>query len=180
MCPLGDTTNGVSGPGPDEPVPQITQTAGLIQSQLKQLLQQRAAVVKRIAMIRRAIVGLNAIFADSQGEDSAVAVDALPLRSLTALSLTEACRSVLKNSPTPLTTTKTAALLRSEHGIDKKYLERSVAAICRRLVAYGELTVTLADSGRQAWAWRTDRGASPPTFQGNSDRTLHRGLPKRS
>ena len=178
MCPLGDTTNGVSGPGPDEPVPQITQTAGLIQSQLKQLLQQRAAVVKRIAMIRRAIVGLNAIFADSQGEDSAV--DALTLRSLTALSLTEACRSVLKNSPTPLTTTETAALLRSEHGIDNKYLERSVASICRRLVAYGELTVTLADSGRQAWAWATDCGASPSTFQGNSDRTLHRGLPKRS
>ena len=76
MCPLGDTTNGVSGP--DEPGPQITQTAGLIQSQLKQLLQQRAAVVKRIAMIRRAIVGLNAIFADSQGEDSAVAVDVRP------------------------------------------------------------------------------------------------------
>jgi hypothetical protein len=176
MCPLGDTTNGVSGP--DEPGPQITQTAGLIQSQLKQLLQQRAAVVKRIAMIRRAIVGLNAIFADSQGEDSAV--DALTLRSLTALSLTEACRSVLKNSPTPLTTTETAALLRSEHGIDNKYLERSVASICRRLVAYGELTVTLADSGRQAWAWATDCGASPSTFQGNSDRTLHRGLPKRS
>jgi len=52
--------------------PEIRQTMGLVQSQLAQLLQQRAAVVKRIAMIRRAIVGLNAIF--SYGETGQVEI----------------------------------------------------------------------------------------------------------
>jgi hypothetical protein len=50
----------------DQGSPEIRQTVALVQSQLAQLLQQRAALVKRIAMIRRAIKGLNTIFADSE------------------------------------------------------------------------------------------------------------------
>ena len=174
MCPLGDTTNGLVSFAPDEPGPQIQQTAGLVQSQLRQLLQQRAAIVKRIAMIRRAIAGLNAIFADAQSKELALGSDALPFRNLTSSSMTEACRSVLRNSTTPLTSPDLAALLRSKYAIDKKYLERSVAAICRRLVACGEATATMTDSARQAWAWRTDRGSSPPSPQTPSDATTHR------
>ena len=158
MCPTGNTTNGVAGFGPDPRVPEMMRMATLIQSQLKQLLQQRSAIVKRIAMIRRAIEGLNVIFADAQRESTSF--DALPPRSLTSSNLTEACRSVLKNSPTPLTAIEMTSLLRSEHGIDKKYLERSVASICRRLVAYGEANVKATDSGRQAWTWRMS-GAIP-------------------
>jgi hypothetical protein len=58
--------------------PEIRQTVELVQSQLAQLLQQRAAVVKRIAMIRRAIGGLNAMFADSEGGPAETAKGSIP------------------------------------------------------------------------------------------------------
>ena len=65
MCPGEDLTNdrGVQ----DRTTPEVRQTVGLVQSQLKELLQQRTAIVKRIAMIRRTIVGLNTVFADFKG-----------------------------------------------------------------------------------------------------------------
>lgn len=173
MFPIGDSRDRLVGSDLDESAPQITQAAGIIQAQLSQLLEQRAAVMKRIAKVRRAIVGLNAIFAGADAEYTVVADEAPPLRRAMSASLIEACRSVLKNSTAPLTAIETAALLRSKHGIERKHLERSAASICRRLVAYGEATVSVVDSGRQAWAWR-DRDDSPPNVRVQSDFTLRR------
>ncbi len=172
MCPIGDTANGLVGAESNERTPQITQTAGLIQSQLKQLLYERAVIVKRIAKIRRAIAGLNAIYADARREDLADTVEALPSQSRS--SLTEVCRSVLRNSTTPLTAIEMATLLRSKHGVDQKYLTRSITSICRRLVAHGEATVMVGDSGHQAWMCRTDSGGCPPYLQNRLDSTLCR------
>jgi hypothetical protein len=56
------------GPKQVATVPDVTQTVGLVQSELKQLMEQRAMLGKRIAMIRRAITGLNAMFPDSPRE----------------------------------------------------------------------------------------------------------------
>ena len=140
--------------------PELRQTVGLVQSQLTQLLQQRAAVVKRIAMIRRAIEGLNTIFAEAAGEQAQTTGEDGRFRNLTCSNLTAACRAVLRNSTRPLTAHETAALLRTTQATTDENLDRHVASICRRLVVYGEATVTITDSGRRAWAWRTDRGSS--------------------
>jgi hypothetical protein len=76
MCPGEDLTNdrGVQ----DRTTPEVRQTVGLVQSQLKELLQQRTAIVKRIAMIRRTIVGLNTVFADCKGGGADMDADAAP------------------------------------------------------------------------------------------------------
>jgi hypothetical protein len=74
MCPGEDLTNAMEVQ--DRTTPEVRQTVGLVQSQLKQLLQQRAAIVKRIAMIRRTIVGLNTVFADFKGGGADMDADA--------------------------------------------------------------------------------------------------------
>jgi len=140
--------------------PELRQAVGLVQSQLTQLLQQRAAVVKRIAMIRRAIEGLNTIFAEPAGAQAQTTGENGRFPDLTCSNLTAACRAVLRNSTKPLTAHETAALLRTTRLITDENLDRHVASICRRLVVYGEATVTMTDSGRRAWAWRTDRSTS--------------------
>ena len=62
------------GPKQDVKGPDVTQTVGLVQSELKQLIEQRATIGKRIAMIRRAITGLNAILGETpRGRDSELA-----------------------------------------------------------------------------------------------------------
>jgi len=74
MCPGDDLTNAMEVQ--DRTTPEVRQTVGLVQSQLKQLLQQRSAIVKRIAMIRRTIVGLNTVFADFKGAGANMDADA--------------------------------------------------------------------------------------------------------
>jgi hypothetical protein len=148
------------GVGQNRWTPELRQTVGLVQSQLTQLLQQRAAVVKRIAMVRRAIEGLNSIFAEPAGEPAQTTGENGRFRDLACSSLTAACRAVLRNSTRPLTAHDTAALLRTTRAVTDENLDRHVASICRRLVVYGEATVTMTDSGRRAWAWRTDRSTS--------------------
>jgi hypothetical protein len=76
MCPGEDLTNDMEVQ--DRTTPEVRQTVGLVQSQLKQLLQQRTAIVKRIAMIRRTIVGLNTVFADFKGGVADRDADAAP------------------------------------------------------------------------------------------------------
>jgi hypothetical protein len=76
MCPGDDLTNAMEVQ--DRTTPEVRQTVGLVQSQLKQLLQQRSAIVKRIAMIRRTIVGLNTVFADFKGGGANMDADAAP------------------------------------------------------------------------------------------------------
>src|ERR1700736_5262036 len=66
MLSMENQNNEMVASEQDRGSPEIRQTVSLVQSQLAQLLQQRAVVVKRIAMIRRAIKGLNTIFADSE------------------------------------------------------------------------------------------------------------------
>jgi hypothetical protein len=66
--PNATSDEGVIDAKPDRSVPDVTQTVGLVQSELKQLMEQRALIGKRIAMIRRAITGLHAIFPDSPRE----------------------------------------------------------------------------------------------------------------
>jgi hypothetical protein len=63
--PNAELGQDVVGPKQDVAVPDVTQTVGLVQSELKQLMEQRAMIGKRIAMIRRAITGLNAIFGET-------------------------------------------------------------------------------------------------------------------
>jgi hypothetical protein len=76
MCPGDDLTNANAMEVQDRTTPEVRQTVGLVQSQLKQLLQQRSAIVKRIAMIRRTIVGLNTVFADFKGAGANMDADA--------------------------------------------------------------------------------------------------------
>ena len=111
-------------------------------------------------MIRRAIEGLNAIFAEPAGEQPQSSRENGRFRDLTCSNLTAACRAVLQNSTRPLTAHETAALLRATRAITDENLDRHVASICRRLIVYGEATMTMTDSGRRAWAWRKDRGSS--------------------
>ena len=66
--PNANPDEGVINPTQDRPVPDVTQTVGLVQSELKQLMEQRALIGKRITMIRRAITGLHAIFPDPPRE----------------------------------------------------------------------------------------------------------------
>jgi hypothetical protein len=126
--------------------------------ELRQLLQQRADVMRRIGTIKQTIAGLANLFGDTVLND-----DLLELidrkTSGRQPGFTKACRTVLMDANRPLSARDVC------HRIEQKsppMLARhkdpmaSVTTVLNRLVAYGEAQAVSLDNGRRAWQWVAD------------------------
>jgi len=124
--------------------------------ELQHLLEQRSAILRRIATVRRTINGLMDTFGggvSTQPNDSSRAA----VIDMRQKGLTTACRSVLRDSSEPLTAIDVVerVLRNSPHllGHHKNSIS-SVTTVLRRLHAYGEATTSLNPAGQRLWAWR--------------------------
>jgi hypothetical protein len=126
--------------------------------ELRQLLQQRAEVMRRIGTIKQTIVGLANLFGDSVLSDELLElVDRKS--SGRQPGFTKACRLILMDAKHALSARdvcdriqeKTPPML-ARH----KDPMASVTTVLNRLVAYGEARAVSLDSGRRAWQWVSD------------------------
>ncbi len=135
--------------------------------ELRQLLQQRADVMKRIGTVKQTIAGLANIFGDSiLNEELLELID----RKTNGRQpgFTKACRMILMESNRPLSARDVCEQIQvrmppmlSRH----KDPTASVTTVLNRLVDYGEAQAVLLSSGRRAWRWVTEPGTSATTKQ---------------
>jgi len=126
--------------------------------ELRQLLQQRADVMRRIGTIKQTIAGLANLFGDSVLSDELLElVDRKS--SGRQPGFTKACRMILMDANRALSARdvcdriqeKTPPML-ARH----KDPMASVTTVLNRLVAYGEAKAVVLDNGRRAWQWVAD------------------------
>ena len=126
--------------------------------ELRQLLKQRAEVMRRIGTVKQTIAGLANLFGDAVLNDELLELVDRKTNGRQP-GFTKACRMVLMEAKTPLSAREVCAQLQ---GKMSSILERhkdpmaSVTTVLNRLVSYGEAKAVVLDSGRRAWAWVAD------------------------
>lgn len=156
-----DGRNGNAAPGgsllshEDPHVHQVVKTA---HEELRQLMRQRADIMKRIGTLKQTIAGLANLFGDGiLGEDLLELVDRKT--GGRQPGFTKACRMVLMEAAHPLSVREVceriqqrvpAMLLRHKDPL------ASVTTVLNRLVDYGEAQSVVRENGRRAWAWVAD------------------------
>ncbi len=132
--------------------------------ELRQLLQQRAEVMKRIGTVKQTIAGLANLFGDSVlNEELLELVDRKS--NGRQPGFTKACRMILMEAGHPMSARdicdyfqqKMPAML-ARH----KDPMASVTTVLNRLVEYGEAQAVLSNTGRRAWRWVADPATTLP------------------
>jgi hypothetical protein len=133
--------------------------------ELRQLLQQRGEVMKRIGTIKQTIAGLANLFGDDVLSDELLElVDRKS--SGRQPGFTKACRMILMDANRALSARDVCERLQQKSPpllARHKDPMASVTTVLNRLVAYGEARAAVLDNGRRAWQWVADAGfASQP------------------
>ena len=164
----GDMENGQKFIGSLRPVERydvghVQEVIGQAHEELRQLLQQRAEIMKRIGTVKQTISGLANLFGDGVlNEELMELVDRKS--SGRQPGFTKACRMILMEAGRPMNSRdicdyfqeKMPTLL-ARH----KDPTASVTTVLNRLVEYGEAEAVVAN-GRRAWRWVADGITAPP------------------
>lgn len=154
--------------------PHVQEVVRTAHEELRQLMRQRADIMKRIGTLKQTISGLANLFGDEiLGEDLLELVDRKT--GGRQPGFTKACRMVLMEADRPLAVREVceqiqqrlpAVLLRHKDPL------ASVTTVLNRLVEYGEALSVVRENGRRAWQWVADptsvehaRSATAPLSQ---------------
>jgi chorismate mutase len=153
----------IIGPGSEVPVHEVVKAA---HEELRQLLQQRAEIMKRIGTVKQTIAGLADLFGeDALGEDLLELIDRKP--NGRQPGFTKACRRVLMEIRKPLGAREVCAELeRHAPTILSRHKDplASVTTVLNRLVDYGEARSLTNDRGRRVWEWVSEPGQETTTL----------------
>jgi hypothetical protein len=126
--------------------------------ELRQLLQQRAEVMRRIGTIKQTIAGLANLFGDSVLSDELLElVDRKS--SGRQPGFTKACRMILMDANRALSARDVCDRIQERVPpmlMRHKDPMASVTTVLNRLVSYGEARAVSLDNGRRAWQWVAD------------------------
>lgn len=134
--------------------------------ELRQLLQQRSEVMRRIGTIKQTIAGLAKLFGDEVLSDELL--ELLDRKSSGRQpGFTKACRTVLMDANRALSARDVCDRLQQKSPpllARHKDPMASVTTVLNRLVAYGEASAVSLENGRRAWQWVADSesGLTPP------------------
>lgn len=150
--------DGVTGSLLNNGDPHVHEVVKTAHEELRQLMRQRAEIMKRIGTLKQTIAGLANLFGDQiLDEDLLELVD----RKVAGRQpgFTKACRMVLMEAGSPLSVREVceriqermpAVLLRHKDPL------ASVTTVLNRLVEYGEAQSVVRPNGRRAWQWVSD------------------------
>src|SRR5580692_8263400 len=126
--------------------------------ELRQLLHQRADVMRRIGTIKQTIAGLANLFGDGVLSDELLElVDRKS--SGRQPGFTKACRMILMDANRALSARDVCDRIQEKAPpmlARHKDPMASVTTVLNRLVAYGEAEAVSLDNGRRAWQWVAD------------------------
>ncbi len=138
--------------------PHVADVMRHAQQELRQLIEERAAVTKRIGTIKRTILGLAKLFGNGNLADPLDVFD--HKRSSRQAGITSACRRVLMEAMRPMSARDVCdEILRTvpDFLARNKDPMSAVSTILSRLVKYGEATVLRGDHGQRVWLWAAER-----------------------
>jgi hypothetical protein len=125
------------------------------QSELGELMRQRAEIMKRIGTVKQTIMGLGSLFGDA-----ALNTDLLELvehKSTRRHSgFTNACRMTLMEASLPLSAREACERIqKSSPALLDRHKDplASVTTVLNRLVEYGEAGSEVGPNGRRLWHW---------------------------
>jgi hypothetical protein len=150
--------------------PHVLEVVRAAHEELRQLMRQRAEIMKRIGTVKQTIVGLAQMFGDSVlSEELLELVDRKS--GGRQPGFTKACRMVLMESDQPLAAREVCQ--RIQQRIPPVLLRHkdplaSVTTVLNRLVEYGEARAVVRDNGRRAWQWVADPADVSPQPLGQS------------
>ncbi|HTZ96762.1 MAG TPA: hypothetical protein VMB18_10215 [Terriglobales bacterium] len=153
---MQDKRNGNIGQGNgDSHVQEVIKTA---HEELRQLMRQRAEVMKRIGTLKQTIAGLANLFGDEiLGEELLELIDRKS--GGRQPGFTKACRLALMEANQPLSVREVCARIQERlPGVLLRHKDplASVTTVLNRLVEYGEARSVVRDNGRRAWQWVAD------------------------
>jgi hypothetical protein len=138
--------------------PHVQEVVKAAHEELRQLMRQRADIMKRIGTLKQTIAGLANLFGDGiLGEDLLELVDRKT--GGRQPGFTKACRMALMEAGRPLAVREVceqiqqrlpSVLLRHKDPL------ASVTTVLNRLVEYGEAQSLVRENGRRAWQWVSD------------------------
>jgi chorismate mutase len=145
----------MKAPGSEAPVHQVVVAAC---EELRQLLQQRTEIMKRIGTVKQTISGLANLFGEEAlGDDLLELLDRKP--NGRQPGFTKACRRVLMEIHRPLGAREMCAELERQAPVilsRHKDPLASVTTVLNRLVDYGEARSLTNERGRRVWEWVSD------------------------
>jgi hypothetical protein len=150
-----DGLRGIGAQPESAGVEQVIKTA---HDELRQLMQQRAEIVKRIGTVKQTIAGLANLFGDQVlGDDLLELIDRKP--NGRQPGFTKACRTALLEAGRPLGAREVCQELEKRlPTILSRHKDplASVTTVLNRLVDYGEARSLTNDRGRRVWEWVSD------------------------
>lgn len=130
--------------------------------ELRQLLQQRSEVMRRIGTVKQTIAGLANLFGD--GVLSEELLELVDRKSNGRQpGFTKACRVVLMEANRALTARDVCDHIQERIPpmlARHKDPMASVTTVLNRLVDYGEAKPVVLDNGRRAWQWIADANSA--------------------
>src|SRR5580693_6933029 len=156
---IGRSGNGAGNrnlPGSSDP--HVQEVVKAAHEELRQLMRQRADVMKRIGTVKQTIVGLANLFGDEVlNEELLELVDRKS--NGRQPGFTKACRMVLMEADRALGAREVCELIQQKvPAILARHKDplASVTTVLNRLVEYGEARTLIRENGRRAWQWVSD------------------------
>jgi len=138
--------------------PHVQEVVRAAQDELRQLMRQRAEIMKRIGTVKQTIVGLANLFGDQVLSDELLElVDRKS--SGRQPGFTKACRMVLMEAERPLGAREVCEQIQKRvPPVLTRHKDplASVTTVLNRLVDYGEAKTIVRENGRRAWEWVSD------------------------
>jgi hypothetical protein len=138
--------------------PHVQEVVRAAHEELRQLLCQRAEVMKRIGTVKQTIVGLASLFGDEVLSEQLLELVARKSGDRQP-GITQACRMVLMDAARPLGAREVCEQMRQRTPpvlLRHKDPLASVTTVLNRLVEYGEARTVVGENGRRAWQWVAD------------------------
>jgi hypothetical protein len=149
---VNETVNRSLSTSGEQNVQEVVRTA---HEELRQLMRQRADIMKRIGTIKQTIVGLANLFGGGiLNQDLLELVDRKT--SGRQPGFTRACRMVLMEAERPLGAREVCEQIQRKTPpviLHHKDPLASVTTVLNRLVEYGEAQSVVRENGRRAWRW---------------------------
>jgi hypothetical protein len=156
----GQKTNGSMLPVERYDAGHVQEVIRQAHGELRQLLQQRTEIMKRIGTVKQTISGLANLFGESVLSDELMElVDRKS--SGRQPGFTKACRMILMQAERAMNARDICDYFQQKMPVllaRHKDPMASVTTVLNRLVEYGEAQAVLLN-GRRAWVWVADTGA---------------------
>lgn len=153
---MNSALNAVNGNGNGES--HVQEVIRAAHDELRQLMRQRAEIMKRIGTVKQTIVGLANLFGDDVLSDELLELVDRKTGGRQP-GFTKACRMVLMEANRPLGAREVCEHLQQRMPpvlLRHKDPLASVTTVLNRLVEYGEARTVVRENGRRAWQWVAD------------------------